>query len=297
MLIGHSKQWEFLKNKLDQGQLSHAYLFTGSEGIGKKLFAKEFVKYINCIASPKPEAKASQDKSAPCQKCFSCQAIERESFPDFMLVSPQEGGEVQISQIKQVQNFLSYKSYYGSYRAVIVDDAEEMNQEAQSCFLKTLEEPKGQTLIILISSMPDMFLGTISSRCQAIKFFKPRNLPVNVEKMEKEQGILNQLLPIMNSTLADKFKYVKSLNFEQQKLGDILEVMQKHFRNLLLEKVGINEGNNPTPRSLSATGVAAEGLAIQKVKNIINLIENIHQKSLFTNANPKLALEIILMEL
>ena len=91
-----------------------------------------------------------------------------------------------------------------------------MNQEAQNCFLKTLEEPKGKTLLFLISSKPDMLLPTIFSRCQTMKFFKPKDLPENSEKSEKEQEILKDLLPVINSNFAEKFKYVKSIDFEKQ---------------------------------------------------------------------------------
>ncbi len=282
MLIGHKKQWEFLKNKFESNQLSHAYLFTGQDGIGKKVFAIEFAKYINCNGQEKP-----------CGKCINCQMIEKNSYPECMFLSATDkdekfgdGGEIKISKIREAQNFLSYKSYYGSFKIVIIDDAEKMNQEAQSCFLKTLEEPKGKTLIILISSKPDMLLPTIFSRCQTIKFSKPKDLPKNKEKSEKEQEILNVLLPIINSDFAEKFKYVKSIDFDKQKASEILGVLQKYFRNLLLAEVGFDEG----------TVKATKKYSISKIKNIINLIEDINNKLLFTTANPKLALEILLME-
>jgi len=284
MLIGHKKQWEFLKKKFEQDQLSHAYLFTGQKGIGKKLFAKELAKLVNC-----------ESENRPCQKCFSCVAIEKESFPDFMVLREAnekdykfgDGGEIKISQIRAVQNFLSYKSYYGKYKIVIVEDAEKMNVEAQSCFLKTLEEPKGQTLLIVISSKPDMLLGTIASRCQTVKFFRPNNLPQNNEKVEREKEILNELLPVMNSSFAEKFKYTKAIDFEKRNFGEILEVLQKYFRRLLLSEVGVNFGEN----------VKVGQYQIHKIKDIINLLGDINNKFIFTNASPKLALEILLLEL
>ena len=128
--MGIKSSGNFLKKKFEAGQLSHAYLFTGEEGIGKKLFAKEFAEFVGC------------------------------KFPDLMILSGAnkkdpvfgDGGEIKVSQIREVQNFLSYKSYNGGYKIVIVDGAEKMNAEAQNCFLKTLEEPKGQTILFLISS-------------------------------------------------------------------------------------------------------------------------------------------------
>lgn len=243
MLIGHKKQWEFLKKKFESNQLSHAYLFTGSQGIGKKTFAVEFAGLIGC------------------------------KFPDLMVVKADDGKEIPIVKIREVQNFLSYKSYNGGFKIVIVDDAEKMNQEAQSCFLKTLEEPKGKTLLVLVSSKADMLLPTIISRCQTIKFTKPKDLPKNQEKIVREKEILEELLPVLNSNLADKFKYVKAIDFDKQELSEILEVMQKYYRDSLLADY-----------------------SQKKVIKILNLIEDISNKMLFTNANPKLALEILLME-
>lgn len=288
MLVGHQKQWDFLRRKFEHGQLSHAYLFTGENQLGKKTFAKEFVKLINCLA----------EKERPCQKCVNCQMIEKGSFPDFMSVKAEgpEGypGEVKISKIKEVQNFLSYKSYYGSFRAVIIDNAENMNNEAQSCFLKTLEEPKGSTILFLISSRPALLLPTISSRCQTVKFFRPKNFQPNSEKLAKEQIILSELLKVINSELSEKFKYVKSINFEKQKIGEILEVLQKYFRQLLLVKIGVG---NPPSAKVGGGGKEAARYPVSKLKKVINLIEALNFQTLFTNASPKLALEILLMEI
>jgi DNA polymerase-3 subunit delta' len=251
-MIGHKKQWDILKKKFELNQLSHAYLFVGQKEIGKRAFAKEFAEFIGC------------------------------KFPDLLIVSEAnkkdpkfgDGGEIKILQIREVQNFLSYKSYNGGYKVVIVEDAEKMNVEAQSCFLKTLEEPKGQTLIILITSKPDMLMATIASRCQTLKFFKPKNLPKNSERAKKESEILQELLPIIDSNLAEKFKYVKSIDFDKQEPTEILEVLQKYYREILLKDY-----------------------SQKKVIKILSLIEDINNKLIFTNANPKLALEIVLMEL
>lgn len=236
----HQKQWEFLKRKFESGQLSHAYLFSGQEHLGKKLFAKEFAEFLGC------------------------------KFPELMVVEPKAGGEISIAKIREVQNFLSYKSYYGGFKIVIVDNAHLMNQEAQNCFLKTLEEPKGETLLILVSSKPEMLLPTIISRCQQIKFFgRPEISP---ELKKQEEKILQEITRVFSADLSEKFKYAKSLDFENQSLSQILEVLQKYFRNLLL--------------SGSVDSIKA-----------LKLIDEINFKIATTNASPKLALEVLLMQL
>lgn len=235
----HKKQWEFLKRKFDQDQLSHAYLFSGVKNLGKVRFAKEFAEFIGC------------------------------KFPDLMVIDS-EGEEISIAKIREVQNFLAYKSYNGGFKIVIVGHAHLMNQEAQNCFLKALEEPKGKTLIILISSKPEMLLPTIFSRCQLVKFFgKPE---ITAEKKAEENKILQKMLPVLESSLAEKFKYAKSLDFEKQNLSQILEVLEKHFRRQMLEG-SINS------------------------RRVLQLIDEINYKITTTNASPKLALEVLLMQL
>ena len=255
MSVGHKKQWEFLEKKLKAGQLSHSYLFTGAKNIGKGQFAKEFTELLGC------------------------------KFPDLLIVksidsessvkNKKDSLEIDISQIRDAQKFLSYKSYNGGFKVVIVENADRMNVEAQSCFLKTLEEPKGQTLLLLVTSKPDMLLETIASRCQTLKFFKSKESSENLEKTNKEKEILEELLPVLNADLAEKFKFAKGFDFEERELSDVLEVMQKYFRKLLL----LGDTNQ------------------KKYIRILNLIEEVSQKLLFTNVNQKLALEIILMEI
>ncbi len=277
MLNRHKKQWEFFKKKFEQNQLSHAYLFSGEKGIGKESFAIELIKMVNC----------SIKENVPCQKCFSCQAIERNGFPDFKIVEAEEGAapprgaslapsgrEIKIAQVREAQKFLNYKAYYGGYKAVIVDGAEALNTEAQNCFLKTLEEPKGKTLLFLITSRPDMLLSTITSRCQPLKFFRPKGLGFSPEQVDRENKISKDLERMAASGLSEKFKYVKAIDFTNQDPREILTVFQKYFRKQLL--------NN---------------FADKKALKALEMSEEINNKLTFTNANPKLALEVLLMEL
>ena len=287
----HKKQWEFLKRKFEANQLSHAYLFSGAEDLGKKFFAKEFVKLVNCSA---------ETGTNPCQKCFSCQSIEKESFPDFKILREAnekdskfgDGGEIKISQIRDVQKFLNYKPYYGKFKAVLVEDAEKMNQEAQSCFLKTLEEPNGNAIVILLSSKPGLLLETILSRSQTIKFFGRKSL--SQEKIDRQNKILQEVLKIIPLSFSEKFKYAKSFDFEKQKLQEFLEVLQKYFRHLMFTKVGVS---NDLSNDFQKQNFPLNNYSVLKIKKNIKLIEEIQIKIMFSNVNQKLALEVLLMQL
>lgn len=262
MIDKHKKQWDFLEKACKADQLAHAYLFEGQENLGKTEFAKKFVEFMGC------------------------------KFPDLLVVSLGQEKEISIDKIREIQNFLSYKPYYGKFKAVIVQEAEKMNQEAQSCFLKTLEEPRGNAVIILISSKPEMILPTIYSRCQPLKFFgKPIASP---EIIAKENEILKSLFSVLGADLGAKFRYAKEMDFEKQDLSLTLKVLQKYFRNLLLLKSGINEKNEnnfPLPNAFLSS------LTVLKLKEDIKLMQEIHNKIIFTNASPKLALEILLMNI
>jgi len=312
MVIGHKKQWELLRRKFEQGQLSHAYMFIGPGEIGKKTFALEFVKLIN---STDKEAQERNSK-----------LIDQGQHPDVLMVAPKEESEIQIAQIREVQQFLSLKPYYSQFKAVIIDQADKMNQEAQSCFLKTLEEPKGNTILILVTARPDMMLSTISSRAQAVKFFNVKKAEIKdylatigIEEkkaelisfisegklgraiklakdetiMEADKKLLKEAVSACQADLATKFAYIKALP-EENYLG-ALEAMKNYFRYVLFSRIGINgyfgEGYFPV------IGEKFKVIPVSKVKQIIQLIETIDFRILTTNINKKLALEVLLLEI
>ena len=286
MIIGHQKQWEFLKHSAELGKLSHAYLFSGQEKLGKKRLAIEFIKFL-----------FNQD-------------IEKRVHSDFILVTPL-GKEIQISQIRDLNWRISLKPYFAPLKTAIIDQAHLMNQEAQNCFLKTLEEPKGKTLIILITEYPEFLFPTIRSRCEIIKFY-----PVPKKEIEdylKEQGIkeveiisqisqgkpglaidflkepqklkereelINEIIRLIKSDLTSRFQYVKKIS-KTPDLKEILNLWLSYFRENLISN--LNSQANPT--------------ILKKLSMILQKIQSTNFLISTTNVNPKLALEILMLEL
>ena len=293
MEIKYQKQWEFLKGKFETGQLAHAYLLSGTKETEKEVFAKEFVKFINCLYSNSHgrENCSVDEKKEICQ---NCKMINSGSFPDLLTVTSgnsesslkneKDMMEIGVGQIRSAQKFLSYKSYYGAYKTVIVEDAERMTLEAQNCFLKSLEEPKGKTIIFLLTSKPDLLLPTIFSRCQQIKLFSTEKYEISPE----EKIVMQDLLKIINSDLAEKFKYAKSVNLEEGNFNKVLNILQRYFRQLLLIKIGVISKNQV---------VEIKDFTIGQIKKVLELIENLIYQADKTNTNKKLALEILLMEI
>ena len=182
--------------------------------------------------------------------------------------------EIDIGQIRNVQSFLSYTSYYGGYKVVIIEHAERMNIESQHCFLKSLEEPKGKTLIILLCDKPDMVLPTISSRCQTITFFTKNLRDIQLPK---------ELENVIHADLAEKFKYAKGVNLEGDYFNQMLDGLQQYFRNLLLGKIGVAKAEE-------------NDYSIEKLQKIITLLQSLSYQAKIYNINKKLALELLLME-
>lgn len=273
------RQWNILKKAFESDRLSHAYIVSGPGEVDKETFAKKFAQYINCV---KPVG------SKECQNCQNCKMIERNSFPDVMLIdssksesSLKEGTdkmEIEVAQIRLAQNFLSYKPYYGAVKVVIVDQAERMTKEAQHSFLKTLEEPRGKTLIFLTSSKPNLLLPTIASRCQEIKFFYTGSFVL----LPEEQKILQNFTAVMNANLAEKFQYAKNMNLEQNNFTLFLSALRKYFRQALLINI--------------LSGDAKED-SNKKVKKLLEFIETLSYQVTTSNINQKMALEVLLIEL
>ncbi len=310
IICGHQNQWRVFKKSFQNNRSAHAYLFSGIDNLGKKRVALEFLKFV--FGEEKEEL------------------IERRKHPDLLIIGS-EKDSIQINDIREVQRFLSYKPYLGKQRAVIVDEAEKMNRQAQSCLLKTLEEPKGNALLILISSHPEMLLPTIYSRCQLIKFFPVAEKEIikylkselkiiekkarliagisqgrpgraisfikNPEKLEKERKILKDILKISDSSLNIRFSYLRKITSDKSLIdpNEFLRILQQYLRFILLNKIGVVDSTEynyfPQPTK------KLNSFSIPKLKRIIKFTETLNYLTSFTNINSKLGLEVLMTKL
>ncbi len=150
-IIGHSKQIEYFKNALENNNLSHAYLFDGGNGIGKKTLAYAIIRSILC------GEKKHQD------------LFDAGNFSDFLEISP-ESNEIKTEEVKLIHEFLSTAPRYASKKVVLIDGAEKMNLHAQNKILKIIEEPPKYALFFLITSHKDKIVDTLISRLIRISF-------------------------------------------------------------------------------------------------------------------------------
>jgi len=177
-VTGQERAVRLLRGALGRGQIHHAYLLAGPEGVGKELLARTFAQAANC--------EAEDVSGRPCGSCPSCRGIERGNFPDVSFHMPQaellarglvsradlEGApskEIRVDEIRALARRLSFAALRGRRKVAIVTPADAMNERAQNTLLKTLEEPPPATTFLLVSANPDALLPTIRSRCARVQ--------------------------------------------------------------------------------------------------------------------------------
>jgi len=201
-LMGNERVKQILERMLESHRLPGALLFSGEEGVGKKLFALEVAKALNC---PTPRGLEG------CGKCSSCQRIGRINYPQSddsdewksmiwtdhadvaMVVAPKR--VLLVDQMRQIEREANFRPYEGKARIFLVDDADKLNEPDANALLKILEEPPPTSHLILITSQPAMLLPTIRSRCQSVRFS-----PIGAPEIE-EYLIRNKLASASDARL------------------------------------------------------------------------------------------------
>lgn len=160
-----------------ENKLPHAILFSGQAGIGKFITGKVLAAALLCSGA-----------DAPCGICPSCRALKNELHPDFYVLKPEgKTAQIKIEQIRQMQKDISLAPYIADKRVVLFQNADQMNEAASNCLLKTLEEPVGNVFFILTADNEKKMLPTILSRCMKI-YFAPLTTKI-IEKIMLEHGI------------------------------------------------------------------------------------------------------------
>lgn len=186
-LVGNERVKTLLRRILEAGRLPGAMLFTGEEGVGKKLFALEIARALNCRT---PQGAEGCGRCPPCKRITKFnypQSVESDDWkgiiwtdhPDVgMVVAPKR--LLLVDQMRQIEREANFRPYEGKARIFLIEDADKLNDSSANALLKVLEEPPDTSHIFLITSRPAMLLPTIRSRCQMIRFS-----PLGPEEIEK----------------------------------------------------------------------------------------------------------------
>jgi DNA polymerase III subunit delta' len=323
-IAGHSRAITLLQQSLRNGQLSHAYLLVGPAHVGKFTLALNLAQAVNC-----------DSENRPCQECTSCRRIATSKHSDIHVVDliSVEKKEIGIRQIAEMQTAAHLPPFEGKYKVFIFDRAEMLSHEAANSLLKTLEEPPPNTLIMLLTTRESALLPTIASRCQRVEL-RPLPLVLLRDVLVKDHQITQDkaellarlsggclgwaILALRDESLLsereqrladftrlstvgthDRLAYAADLaglfSKGRDRVSDVLSAWLQWWRDILLIKCDngkwIINVDQQTVLSKQAEKVTAASVA-SFMRNIRVAGEQLEQ-----NANPRLALEVLMLRM
>jgi DNA polymerase-3 subunit delta' len=203
---------------LRKGTIPHAFLFTGIEGIGKRMTATAFAMASLCERGrssekgPSFHSAKTSISNQPCLNCHACRRIAAGIHPDVIRINP-EGAYIRIRQIRALCATLSLKPFEGGSRIVLIAHANQMNAEASNALLKVLEEPPPKTILILTALTVSELLPTIVSRCQCIVFnpLTPDSIASElVASKEVTPGLAQTVALLADGSMSKAFEMIKT---------------------------------------------------------------------------------------
>jgi len=318
-ILGQENAIGLIKQAFSRDRIPQAWLFVGQKSVGKYKTAVALTQYLNC--------RMNADDA--CGKCDFCIQIVEQNFMDFQVLSP-EGNFIKIDQIRKSINWLNLHSDQSKTRVMILNGAQFLGKEAANAFLKTLEEPTPNTILILIAESLKQLQETIVSRCQTV-MFNPLseeisrlilrkntelsshsinllgaismgslkvNLASRIELIEKvHTKSIDWLTKISTESLEEMLQTCESWGKSKNEEWSIfLEFLEIWFRDLVFilsgfsQKSLINAFESPSGNRITQLTKSSSFFCKEKIQEIFNQIVEV-RKSIGNNANKSLALE------
>ncbi len=318
---------------LKKGQLPHAFLFSGDEGVGKKSAAGIFAMACNCAGNQAPVRRTDDDQrpseirnEVPCGICRPCKKITSGNHPDYHIIRP-SGAFIQIDQIRTLCRTLALKPYEATVRVVVISDAQRMNPESANALLKILEEPPDHTLFILTATRSADLLPTIVSRCRIIRFNPisqnglekllvetyqteakaaaiiaaqaggsvTRALEIKEQNwIERRNQILSGLRQLEDKTAGAGLAFSAALASQPDQLKNAFEIMKSWYRDLAVYRYA--------PDKIANRDLIKEIQSVFKKYPLPSVVEKITavehaQWAVGVNANVRLTLDALVIKL
>ncbi len=319
-----------LEPSLRQGRLAHAYLLTGPPRVGKLTLAMDLARSVNCLQGPGVPCQE-------CVQCSRIAGGLHADVRVIRVTQRDESGPTRtvigIGDVREALRQTSLKPYEGASIVIIFDGAELMSEEAANALLKALEEPPPQVLLMLLTTDADALLSTIRSRCRLLEL-KPTPRERIAEKLAAEYGAepelaerlallsrgclgwainalqtpevleqreadMEQISEVCRAGLLQRFNYANEMagwfSRDRAAVKDLLFLWLQWWRDLVLIKEGCEQfaGN---PDLLPQLRAQASGVSTRQVVDFLKSLHNTLD-ALDSNANPRLALEMLMLDL
>ena len=255
-LVGQEEVLQSLRRALQQGRVPHAFLFTGSRGVGKTTSARILARCLNCAEGPTPE---------PCGACDACASILDGSNPD--VIEMDAASNRGVDEVRRLRESVSFATMQSRYRVVILDEVHMFTKEAWNAFLKTLEEPPPKVVFVLATTERHKVPDTIISRCQVLPFrrvgetdlVKRLRMIVEKEGVSIAEDVLEEIAMSVRGGVRDAETALERILPLVHELGDAFDL--KAYRTLTA-RVGMDAVLDVVQSLLQ--GDAKQGLAFAR---------------------------------
>jgi DNA polymerase-3 subunit delta' len=259
-IAGHEWAARLLKGHIHGGEVRHAYLFTGPQGVGRRTLALQFAQALNCLNPPAPGEFCGE-----CRICRQTAAMQHSDLA--VLQAEKEGGILKVEQVREVQHSLSLLPYEARYRVALLLRFQEANPNAQNALLKTLEEAPQRVVLLLTADSAESLLPTIVSRCEVLRLrplaldrlqqeLQDRSLsPADARllahlsggrlgealrlkddpgRLEQRRAFIDDLLHMLSASRRERFTYAEAVVKDKESLREGYGIWLSFWRDLML---------------------------------------------------------------
>lgn len=318
-VIGHEEIIAHLQNSIRLNKVSHAYIFAGERGSGKKLLASLYAMTLQC------EAHGIE----PCMQCASCKKAMSKNHPDIINIVHEKPNSIGIEEIReQLIEDVSIKPYSSPYKIYIINEAQKLTLQAQNALLKTIEEPPAYAVIMLLTENQDALLPTITSRCVSLglkpvsdnmvktylmdrmhipdyqaevnasfaqgNIGKAQMASASAEFAELTENALRLLKSSKDLQVYEMVEAIKNMSQEKQNIYDYLDLFAMWFRDVLLFKATREVDNLVFKQEINYIKERAQKSSYEGLEKIIDAVHTAENR-LRANVNFDLTMELLFL--
>lgn len=319
-IVGQEQLKEHLYNALTTNKISHAYIINGERSSGKEFIAKIFAMALQC---------ENRQGIEPCHECHSCKQALSGNHPDIVFITHEKPNTISVDDIRsQINGDIAIKPYSGPKKIYIMNEGEKMTVQAQNALLKTLEEPPGYAVILILTTNVNSLLPTILSRCvllnmkpvrdEQIKKFLMENMEIPSYKADIctafARGNVGKARMLANSEEFDKVKEeaitllkyigemeineivaaIKKINEYKFDVNDYLDILSIWYRDVLMFKATHDANDLIFREEIQYIRKVADKSTYEGIERIIDALDKSKQR-LSANVNFDLTMELLLL--